>query len=318
MVHQSSELRLLDAFFPFRLASAEATRIGFLFNHDQIYQVAHSLPIAVELARSFPLVEVVLATTNERLRQEVLQLVGPGLGGNLQLKQLELKRFSTGLIAKSTQAFIPSSKLLVYRDNLDFFGSLDVLVVAEKTSLILKSRYGLEALKIIHTRHGAGDRAIGFNRASARFDHVLVAGVKIRDRLVDEAGVDAGRISIVGYPKFDLFASSRSPSPWADDDDRPIILYNPHVAPHLSSWYKMGRQILDWFIRHDEYRLIFAPHVMLFERPFALTIDPPRLGLPGHLAAPNIFARRTFISTSEVAPRRPWTTPILRTSIWAM
>lgn len=272
---------------------ARRVKIGFLFNHDQIHQVAHSLPIAVELARSFPFVEVVLATTNERLRLEVLQLVGPALGGNLQLRPLELKRVSTRLMVKSTAAFIPSSKLLIYRDNLDFFGSLDVLVVAEKTSLFLKSRYGLDGLKIVHTRHGAGDRAIGFNRASAGFDHVLVAGTKIHDRLVTDAGVDADRISIVGYPKFDLFASSLSSSLWADDDDRPIVLYNPHVAPHLSSWYKMGREILDWFVRHDEYRLIFAPHVMLFERPFALTIDPLRLGLPGRLAdrylrAPNI------------------------------
>lgn len=269
------------------------TTIGFLFNHDQIHQVAHSLPIAVELARSFPSVEVILATTNERLRQEVLQLVGAALSANLRLRPLELKRSSTRLMVKSTAAFIPSSKLLIYRDNLDFFASLDVLVVAEKTSLFLKSRYGLDGLKIVHTRHGAGDRAIGFNRASAGFDHVLVAGTKIRDRLVTDAGVEADRISIVGYPKFDLFASSLSPSPWTEDDDRPIVLYNPHVAPHLSSWYKMGREILDWFVRHDEYRLIFAPHVMLFERPFALTIDPLRLGLPGRVAdrylrAPNI------------------------------
>jgi hypothetical protein len=27
-------------------------RIGFLFNHDQVHQVAHSLPIALALARS--------------------------------------------------------------------------------------------------------------------------------------------------------------------------------------------------------------------------------------------------------------------------
>ena len=71
---------------------------------------------------------------------------------------------------------VSARKLLIYRDNLEFFRSFDLLVVTEKTSLLLKSRYHLEQLKMVHTRHGAGDRAIGFNKASAKFDHVLVAG----------------------------------------------------------------------------------------------------------------------------------------------
>jgi hypothetical protein len=163
--------------------------------------------------------------------------------------------------------------------------------VAEKTSLMLKTRYGLDRLKIVHTRHGAGDRAIGFNPASARFDHVLVSGEKIRRRLIEDAGVEANRISVVGYPKFDLHASTRTHA--LIDDGRPVVLYNPHVSPHLSSWYKMGRAVLDWFVEHDEYHLIFAPHVMLFERPFALTIDKLRIDRPGrieerYLRAPNI------------------------------
>lgn len=54
----------------------------------------------------------------------------------------------------------PVRKIDMYRDNLDLFRSLDALVVTEKTSLIIKTGYGLD-LPIVHTRHGAGDRAIG-------------------------------------------------------------------------------------------------------------------------------------------------------------
>jgi CDP-glycerol glycerophosphotransferase (TagB/SpsB family) len=166
-----------------------------------------------------------------------------------------------------------------------------VLVVAEKTSLILKSRYGLKDLKIVHTRHGAGDRAIGFDPASAAFDHVLVSGRKIRDRLVAEAGVDPTAITIVGYPKFDLSSAPRLHP--LIEDGRPIVLYNPHPSPHLSSWFTAGRQVLDWFVEHDDHHLIFAPHVMLFERPFVFTIDKLRVDRPGrieerYLRAPNI------------------------------
>ncbi|TAJ73909.1 MAG: hypothetical protein EPO51_03485 [Phenylobacterium sp.] len=267
-------------------------RIGFLFNHDQVHQVAHSLPIALALARGGIDAEIVVATTNPRLSAEVIRL-GQGLiGPSIRLAELGLKRRASRLARQALEAVLPATKLLVYGDNLDFFRDLDVLVVAEKTSLILKTRYGLKDLKIVHTRHGAGDRAIGFDAASARFDHVLVSGPKLRRRLVEEAGVDPATISVVGYPKFDLSLAPANLHPLIDDG-RPVVLYNPHVSPHLSSWYAMGRQVLDWFVEHDDHHLIFAPHVMLFERPFVATIDRLRIDRPGrieerYLRAPNI------------------------------
>lgn len=245
-------------------------RIGFLFNHDQIHQVAHSLPIALALAKGGFAGEIIVATTNDRLAAEVERLAGEWLGSGVTHIRLGLAprsaRFA-GLLG----SVIPAAKLMLYRDNLDFFRSLDMLVVAEKTSLLLKTRYGLDNLFMIHTRHGAGDRAIGFDPASARFDHVLCSGPKIQRRLIAEAGVDPDTISIVGYPKFDMVRQAgRTYHP---SRERPSVLYNPHVSPHLSSWYKHGRAVLDHFVRHDERELIFAPHVMLFERRFVLAID---------------------------------------------
>ena len=249
------------------------------------------MPIALALAEHAPDVQVILAPTNPRIQAEVVRLAGSRLRDNLILHPLSVHRRRSQYLAALTEPFAPAGKLLIYGDNLDFFRSIDTLVVAEKTSLMLKTRYGLERLKIVHTRHGAGDRAIGFNPASARFDHVLVSGEKIRRRLIADAGVDPDRISVVGYPKFDLHGMNRPHA--LIDSSRPVVLYNPHVSPHLSSWYKMGRKVLDWFVEHDEYQLIFAPHVMLFERSFALTIDKLRIDRPGriderYLRAPNI------------------------------
>ncbi len=181
--------------------------------------------------------------------------------------------------------------MLIYRDNLEFFESLDVLVVAEKTSLILRKVYRLKQPLIVHTRHGAGDRAIGFDKFSASFDHVMCSGPKIRERLIREAGVAPERISIVGYPKFDIAKAAAKPR--ADSAARPVVLYNPHPSPHLSSWYKHGRAVLDFFLDNPDYQLIFAPHVMLFERRFVVTVDKFRIDSAGKLAAkyldsPNI------------------------------
>jgi hypothetical protein len=265
-------------------------RIGFFFNHDQVHQIAHSLPIALALMR-MPGTTVVVATTNDRLSAEVRRL-SRRAGILIPLIQLGLKRASTRFVARKLEGVVPAAKLCVYRDNLDFFRTLDALVVAEKTSLMLKTRYGLEHLRIIHTRHGAGDRAIGFNKISQQFDHTLVSGQKIRDRLIRDAGVSPDRLSVVGYPKFDLIGQVES-EPLFADPSKPTVLYNPHPSPHLSSWYKHGMEVLEHFLADDRFNLIFAPHVMLFHRQFVLTIDKFRIDRPGRIPqrfhnAPNI------------------------------
>ena len=261
-------------------------RVAFLFNHDQIHQVAHSLPIAIALARGGFAGEIIVATTSDRLAREVHRLGAGLIGTAIRHVELELSRGSRRL-AHLIGGIIPATKLLIYRDNLDFFRSLDMLVVAEKTSLLLKSRYHLDQLFIVHTRHGAGDRAIGFDKASAGFDHVFCSGAKIRRRLIAEAKVAPDKISVVGYPKFDMVRQAGRT--YQGDHSRPVTLYNPHPSPHLSSWYKHGRRILDYFRGNADRELIFAPHVMLFERPFVVTIDKLALNRAGHID--NCFLR---------------------------
>lgn len=250
-------------------------RICFLFNHDQTHQLAHSLPIALALvARGEH--RVTLAYAREPIRREIERQADPALLAKVELVQLTLKRGGSQALAGMLERLVPATKLLLYRDNLEFFRSFDAVVVSEKTTLLLKTRYGLKDIKLIHTRHGAGDRAIGFNPESAGFDLVLVSGPKIRDRLMADAGLSPAQIALVGYPKFDLCAANRFadhfPAP-----QRPVVLYNPHPSPKLSSWFKHGTAVLEAFRQQDRYNLIFAPHVMLFERKWVVTLDPPSL-----------------------------------------
>ena len=261
-------------------------RIGVLFNHDQIHQIAHSLPIAMALADGGFEGEIVVATTNAALTREVMRIGGDRIGTRIEHVQLE-PCAATRRLDRLLGKVIPAQKILIYRDNLDFFRKLDVLVVAEKTSLLLKTRYGLRDLAIIHTRHGAGDRAIGFDKASAGFDHVLCSGPKIRDRLIREAQVSPEAITIVGYPKFDL-ARDKTPHRFMPDMQQTVI-YNPHPSPHLSSWYKHGHRVFEHFMDNDRLGLIFAPHVMLFQRSFVVTIDKLTIDRAGEI--PQRFLR---------------------------
>jgi hypothetical protein len=256
-------------------------RIGFLFNHDQIHQIAHSLPIALALAETGMGAEIIIATTNARIATEVVRMMGPDRSKAITLVTLGIRSASSQAMTTAFGKLLPAAKLLIYRDNLDFFRSLDALVVTERTSLILKTRYGLSKPTMILADHGAGDRAIGFGKSTAQFDHILAAGPKIRDRLIAEAGVDPARLTVTGYSKFDL-DGGRVPLP-IQANGLPTVLYNPHVSPHLSSWYKQGRAVLDYFVANPRYNLIFAPHIMLFQRRAVFTVDRLSVGLPGSI-----------------------------------
>ena len=286
--------------------------IGFLFNHDQIHQIAHSLPVAIALATVSPGLHISLATTNPLVEAEVGRLLGVIVHTNLKRVSLRIGSFWSRVMKKMVGKLLPAGKLLIYRDNLDYFRSLDALVVTERTSLVLKNRYGLKKLKMILIDHGAGDRAIGFSASTAAFDYILAAGAKIKDRLIAEAGVDSNKIRITGYPKFDAIGPARARLPF-QSNGKPTILYNPHLSPHLSSWFKHGRDVLDWFFAHPEYNLMFVPHIMLFQRPAVFTIDKLRMALPGSLGkkyfdAPNIHidlgsaasADMTYTNAAEI------------------
>lgn len=247
-------------------------RVCFLFNHDEAHQVAHSLPIALAMAETGT-TRVTLATTTDKVEQHLRAMAGPALA-RCEVVRLELRSPLAKTLVATLNGVVPAHKLLIYRENLDFFRGFDALVVSEKTSLLLKTRYGLDRLRLIHTRHGAGDRAIGFGPESAQFDLVLVAGPKIARRLMAEAKVPEERIAVVGYVKFDLYGDRTIANPFPDPA-RPVVLYNPHPSPKLSSWYQMGNDVLEAFYRTDRYNLIFAPHVMMFAREWTVTIAPP-------------------------------------------
>ncbi len=181
---------------------------------------------------------------------------------------------------------IPVSRVAVLVNNLDLFRNLDVLVVPEKTSLLLRTHLGIDHLKFVYTSHGAGDREIGFDRQLAGFDLIFLSGKKIENRMRAAGLLETAESCIVGYPKFDAFHAFNKPAKKLFNNDRPTVLYNPHFSPALSSWFDMGEHILDYFYSNDSYNLIFAPHVMLFKRRYHIAPDG------WHFRRTGILARR--------------------------
>jgi len=250
-------------------------RLGVLFNHDTLHQVAHCAPIAVELLRSYPDIEISILTSSaaqESLVRAIITRAGVPMPAFVRLgvpPGVELADRFLGKVA-------PLRRVAVLRANLEAFRGLDALMAPESTCALLKTRFGLDGLRLIHSRHGAGDRSIGFKPVSRVFDLVLVAGEKIRQRLLAESLVREDNCKVVGYAKFDLVGMEDSGLRLFHNGN-PTVLYNPHPDPTLSSWFDWGEAVLDLFTRRPDLNLIFAPHVMLFQRRLHTSLEKLRV-----------------------------------------
>ncbi len=240
-------------------------RIGFLFNHDAVHQVAHLAPIIVFLRQLFPDVEVHALVTSKAQEQRLLEITA-----NTSESVFEIIRLNTPPLLQSLfrlfNNIAPLQRLYILNRYKALFEKLDCLIVPEMTSTRLKTHLGLKSTPLILLPHGAGDRAIGFSEEIKHFDYVLLSGSKVRDRMLKNGLIRRDNHCLVGYPKFDTVNTSESGRKRFFDNDKPVVLYNPHFDAHLSSWYRMGIDVLDYFSRHPQYNLIVAPHVMLYKK----------------------------------------------------
>ncbi|HEX7871672.1 MAG TPA: CDP-glycerol glycerophosphotransferase family protein [Sphingobium sp.] len=247
--------------------------VGFLFNHDALHQVRHSAPVIAELVL-VPDVQVVVLTSSAAQEAEVRHLIGAAAA------RVRFVALSVGAAARALDAvlglIVPFRRIAVLRENLEAFRTLDVLVVPESTSMMLRDRFGLADLKFVRVQHGSGDRSVTFRPVIARFDLMLLAGEKVRERMIAAGLTTAERSALVGYPKFDT-VDPAAPGARLFANDRPTVVYNPHFEPTLSSWFDMGVDLLDWFAAQDRFNLIFAPHVMLFERRIHASVEHRRM-----------------------------------------
>ena len=272
-------------------------RIGFLFNHYAAHQVPHAAPFAFELSRIRPDLDVIIAcsTPEERAMAAAISDLFPG--HRCVFQPLSLSPVHR-MIDKVRRHWSLKRKRYILEQNLDFFRSLDVLVTPERHALQLRARYGLTHLKIIHTRHGAGDREGGFDARCAEFDFTLLPGRKYVDGLRERGFL--GAHAVVGWPKFDVVQKLKPKPDRLFDNDNPTVVYAPHFDERVSSWQTMGEQVLDLFAGLSGYNLIVAPHVVLFTRSRRHRARMPR----GYDRRPNILIDRGSPSSTDMTYMR--------------
>ncbi|AOX17223.1 hypothetical protein AA0488_1774 [Kozakia baliensis NRIC 0488] len=229
----------------------------------QPHQTLHSLPIAMEIASRHPEAEVhVACTTNAHLDYaRTLGSLYPQARARYDLLKMpdflrrKIEQNGPGVAGKLASLFL----------NRDYFSRFQAIVVPERTSLYLR-RMGIRKPRMIWTRHGAGDRAIGFAKDVKEFDFVLLSGRKVEERLLSQGAITPGRYYRGAYAKFDIVRRMARNRPALFENDKPIVLYNPHFSGKLSSWPTLGEEILQYFAHQDRYNLIFAPHYRLFDK----------------------------------------------------
>jgi len=277
-------------------------RLCFLYI-AQHHQVWHSLSVAVAMARGWPELKIEIAATTRELLDYVSGLLAELGGAPIELVLLPpawMRRFAGGGAPPKAPMLIANALRL---------SGYDAVITPERTTALLR-QIGVQHPMLVYTQHGAGDREGPFEPRLRVFDLVMAAGPKQRDRMVGEGWVKAENCAMVGYPKFDLVDALPQRTPPRFERPGPIVLYNPHFHPELSSWTKWGWLVLEAFAANDRYNLIFSPHIRLFETAsiearaaFKRFAENPRIhvDLGGPAAADMTYTRAADLYLGDVS-----------------
>ena len=245
----------------------------------QPHQEFHSLPIALEMARLDPDVTIHVASLTAQRDSRIRALSAHYPDARVVFDILKMPDWLRRHIQRHGPT--PLSKIAVLFLNRNYFSRFQAIVVPERTSLLLR-KMGVSHPQLVWTRHGAGDRAIGFARDAEKFNYILMAGHKVEARLLESGALRRGHYTTGIYAKFDMVRRLHAQNTALFPNNRPTILYNPHFSVNLSSWSRFGMNILAYFAQQTKYNLVFAPHYRLFDtnRAKGLKMLAPFTNLP--------------------------------------
>jgi hypothetical protein len=247
-------------------------RVAFLYNHDAPHQVAHLAGTMAALAQNHD-VEVTALVARPAAEKVARELSGAA-EAKIKWQRIAPRPLAQKLAPLFDKLF-PFSRLMTLRANMDLFAKYDAIVSSERTCLRIKDQLGEDGPKMIYVPHGSGDRNVAHHPSLAAFDLHMVSGQKLVDVGLEFGIIRPDNWRITGYSKFDGVDLDTRPRLFANDN--PVVLYNPHFDPHLSSVYALGQDVLELFARRPDLNLIFAPHVMYGRKRWHFSLEFRRL-----------------------------------------
>jgi hypothetical protein len=223
------------------------TQIAFLAI-SQAHQYLHWLPAALRLAHE-PGVEVTILGSSQAGLDFIRSYDSDA--------RLRLKRLWAPSM-RPDGLFSPPKRRLTLLLNRRAIRRYPTIVTTETTSALLYHLPGFRS-RIVHLKHGAGDREGGYNPKHRLFDLTLVNGPKDKERLIARGLATEANCLVVGYAKFEL-----PPAPvQLFEAERPIAFYNPHFDEALSSWFRHGAALIAAMEHISGWNFVVAPHVKL-------------------------------------------------------
>jgi hypothetical protein len=241
---------------------------------SQAHQFLHWLPAALRLAAEPDVRVTVLVST--AAGQDFIRAYDPE-------QRLNIRRLWAPSV-RQHGLFTPPPRLPVLLLNASLVARYSTIVTTETTSSLLRRLPGFRS-KMIHLKHGAGDRDGGYNLKHSGFDLTLVNGPKDKRRLIDRGLGTNDNIEVVGYGKFELV---RPPSQPLFANKAPIALYNPHFDKVVGTWARHGSDIVRAMEAVPDWNFVVAPHVKT------------RGGLEIRSGAPNIVIDRGSVRSIDM------------------
>ncbi len=242
-------------------------KIGFLLNHSNAHQVPHVVPFAFALSKLRTDFEVTIFSSSDQ-EQTFARKIGTAYPGHkVKFEHLHIPLWAR-LAHPLTKSFLFVKKHAALKANAELLAKLDALVTPEMTSLALRDLADFSRTKLIFTGHGAGDNRQGgsFNPRIGHFDLALMPGRNYAQGLQDMGYLRDDRYGLSGYAKLEAMQLVGGKRQQFFKNNNPTVLYSPHHNNIITSWHKQGCAILDFFYAQSEYNLVFAPHVLLFQR----------------------------------------------------
>jgi hypothetical protein len=236
-------------------------KIGFIY-FEEIHHIPHFIGIASELAKHYKDYEVNIITYkgNHTYLYKLIKLLEAK-----NLKVVHLNPPVTRLIIDFFSGRKKPSAVYLYKKHKKFLLHFDALIFTEKNHKYLHTfRKKSKTPYLISVGHGPGGRGYAFQPSLRLFDFMLLCGDFYLDRLQKESLL-IPNYAITGYSKFDVVRKENR-NQKLFNNGKPTVLYNPHFNKINSSWYTIGNSVLEYFYNQEEFNLIFAPHIYLFNR----------------------------------------------------
>jgi len=231
--------------------------IAFIYL-DEIHHVNHFISVAVELS----LTENVTVLTHSNCQPYFFETLTLFENHKVKVEKLSTLWFRA-LTDKLKNRKLPRKGFWLKKNMSHIISSFDAVIFTDFYHRYVKDARGDKLFpKLIKFDHGVTGRAYAYNEALRDFDFQLLIG-NYTLKQFKKLNFLSDNYIVAGYPKIDAVKSHNNKTFFKNQ--KPIVLYNPHFSPPLSSWHDMGFNILEFFFNQNDFNLIFAPHINLFQ-----------------------------------------------------